>query len=255
MRQVLDIFALLESGADEASGVEWKLVKASTNSPFHLEGEAVSLQPSVDITVVARAQKVFLARNLREVMHGTLPHDPDFETKTVRSIMARNLNGVGSTEIDLGIGGPIVLTPEIARVAIAALDKKSPSSLYDMARPREQIGSVEGKLAQLGTHWNHPAVRIHDDRTKLLIWCRITPALQKELGGKTTFDDVWRHRRVRARGRIKYDANGAIEYILANDVQRIEERQVPLESIRDPDFTGGLSIVEYLDRFRDGSLG
>ena len=135
------------------------------------------------------------------------------------------------------------------------LDKKSPSTLYDIVRPREEIGAVEGTLAQLGNHWNIPAIRIRDARTKLFVWCRLSAGLQREFEGKTTFDDVWKHRRVRVRGRIKYDTDGAIDYVLASDLQKIEERQVSLESIRDTEFTDGLSIVDYLDRFRDGSLG
>jgi hypothetical protein len=256
MRQVLDVFALLKSGAKDESGLEWNLLRASTNSPFQVDGEAVSLRPSVDITVVARAQKMSLARNLREVIHGKLPDDPDFEVRVVKGLMARNLNGIGATEIDLGIGETIIVTPVIARAAMQTIEKRSPSTLYDMPHPREEIGSIEGTLSTLGTHWNAPAVRVHDYRTKSLVWCRLSAQLQKEFDGKTTFDDVWRHRRVRVRGRIKYDLDGGIDYVLATDILKQEERAaVPIERLRDPDFTGGLSIGEYLDRFRDGALG
>lgn len=253
MRQVLDIFAMLQG--DDA-GVEWKLLRASTNSPFHIEGEAVSFIPNVDISVIARAQKTALARNLREVVSGRTPNDPEFEIKTAKGLLARNLNGIGSTEIDLGLGEPIVVTPTVARVAIQALDRSpATSDLFEMPHPRDEIGSIEGKLLTLGTHWNHPAVLVQEGLSKVRVWCRLSADLAKTFESKTSFQDVWQHRPVRVRGRIKFDQSGNYDYVLASDIIRLEERSVSLETIRDPDFTSGLSIVEYLDRFRDGALG
>ncbi len=57
------------------------------------------------------------------------------------------------------------------------------------------------------------------------------------------------------RGRIRYNNSGAILFAIANDISRIEPRAVPLNAIRDPNFTGGLSVSDYLDRFRDGAFG
>jgi hypothetical protein len=117
MRQVLDVFEMLGT----MPGVEWKLVSASTNSPFLIVGEAVSLEPSVDVSVVARAQKQALAKNLRDISSGTPPSDPAFPTKIAKRALARNLNGVGTTEIDLQQGEPITFTPLIAKEAIHTL--------------------------------------------------------------------------------------------------------------------------------------
>jgi hypothetical protein len=43
--------------------------------------------------------------------------------------------------------------------------------------------------------------------------------------------------------------------MLADDIRRIEEKEVSLDAIKDLNFTSGLSIVEYLDKFREGELG
>ena len=250
MRQVLDIFEMLES----MPGVEWKLISASTNSPLQVEAEAISFEPSVDVTVVARAQKQNLATNLREITRGEPPSDPEFKTTIARRFLSRNLNGVGSTEIDLDIGAPITVTPRVAQDALNVLEKKL-DALFDTVSTRDEIGSIEGTLSDVGTHYNLPAAKIIDTRNKKEVWCRLSAALQEEFQDKATYKDVWQHRRVIVSGRIKYDKDGNILYVVASDIRRIESREVSLEAIKDPGFTGGLPIGEYLDRFRDGTLG
>ena len=256
MRQVLDIFDLLSVGPDEVATLEWKLAKATTNSPFHLEGEAVSLQPTIDVSVIARAQKQEMAKTLREITQGRISDDIDPRAaKIAKRIFSRNLNGVGCTSIDVEAGEPIVVTPTIAHQAIAVLEKQKPLGLYDLPNARDEIGSVEGALQDLGTHWNHPAIRIFEHKTRSPIWCRLNAELIPKFSNRATFSDIWEHRRVIVRGLIKYAEDGSIYYVLANDVQRIEFADVSLDAIRDPGFTGGLSTIDYLNRFRGGSLG
>ena len=148
---------------------------------------------------------------------------------------------------------PIKVTPTIAKQAIAVLEAK-PAELFDAPTAREEIGSLEGTLQDVGTHYNFPAVKI-DNRQSGEVWCRLTEELQAEFQDKATYVDVWHHRRVIVRGRIKYNEEGGITYVIAHDIRRIETRDISLEQIKDKSFTGGLSIVEYLDRFRDGTFG
>ena len=250
MRQVLDIFEMLENNAP---GVQWKLISASTNSPLSIEAEATSFEPSVDVTVVARAQKQHFVRNFREVVRGELPPDPKFKTAAAKRVLVRNTNGVGITDIDLEMGEKISLTPSIARDAIAAFQKK-PENLYDTSVAREEIGSVEGRLSDVATHYNHPAVKI-TTRSGVEIWCRLSQELQDKFEDKATYRDIWQHRRVIVRGRVKYGVDRSIDYVFATDIRQIEPPEVTLENIADRSFTGGLPIGEYLDRFREGTLG
>lgn len=250
MHQVLDFFAMLR----RVPGVEWHLAQATTNTPLLVVGEAVSFSPAVDVSVVARTQKLELARSLSEIESGRAPADPDFPAHIAKRFMARNLNGVGVTEIDLENGVPIVVTPKVAALAIDVIERK-PAALYESAGAREEIGSIEGTLNDVGTHYNHPAARIIEARTQEAVWCRLTDELQREFESKATFNDVWRHRRVMVRGRIRYDENGQFVSVLASDIRKLEPPHVTLSDIRDPNFTGGLSTAEYLDRFRDGALG
>ena len=46
-------------------------------------------------------------------------------------------------------------------------------------------------------------------------------SLQEEFQDKATYKDVWQHRRVIVSGRIKYDKDGDILYLVANDIRRI----------------------------------
>src|SRR5262249_16074928 len=173
MHQVLDIFEMLGN----VPGVEWKLVVATTNTPFHVEGEAISLEPSVDVSVVARAQKQNFAKNLRDIARGKTPDDPDFRINIAKRFLTRNINGVGITDIDFELGEPITVTPQVAREAIQALAKKA-DVLFETSAAREEIGSIEGTLQDVGTYYNFPAVRILEARKKEPIWCRLTDELQ-----------------------------------------------------------------------------
>jgi hypothetical protein len=253
MRQVLDIFELL-NGVDSA--VEWRLASATTNSPFHVEGEAVSFETAVDITVVARTQKQVVADGLREIAEGHIPHDwDDKRIKIAKRVYERNLNGVGSTDIDFQQSGKITVTPRFAQTAIAVLAKSPKIDLYDFPKIKGEIGSIEGVFAHLSTYRNQPAIGVVDARTKSMVWCVLSPDLQAKFADKADFDDFWKHSRVVVRGRIRYATNRSISFAVADDIARIEPKAVALTAIRDPDFTGGLSTSEYLDRFREGALG
>lgn len=249
MQQVLDFFGMIEP----MPGVEWALINASTNSPLFIEAEARSFEASVDVSVVARAQKNSVARNLKEITAGRPPVDEDFRVSKAKTFLARNMNGVGATEIDLETE-VIKISPALAKVGLQALGKiKDP--LYQLPSARDEMGSLEGTLHDLGTHYNHPAVRILESRRKVFVWCRLSPDLQEELQDRTRYKDFWLHRRVVLRGRIWYGGDGDVDYMYTDDITRIPDKAVSLEQIRDPDFTGGLSVAEYLDRFREGTLG
>ena len=254
MRQILDIFELLEAG----TAVQWSLVHASTNSPFHLQAEAVSFEPAVDVSVIARAQKVAVANGLREIAAGRYPENWANDSRRLNAakrLFNRNTNGIGATVIDFESGEPITVTPVVAAAAIRVLGKQPEDSLYVMPSGKQEIGSIEGTLYEVATHWNHPAIRVVDARTKAHVWCRLSTELQQKFADKATFADIWEHKRVVIRGRLRYDDEGTLAYVLANDVEKIDQRSVTVDAIKDKEFSGGLSVVEYLDKFRDGALG
>ena len=66
------------------------------------------------------------------------------------------------------------------------------------------------------------------------------------------FEDVWEHRRVSIKGRISYDAEGNIARVFAESVIPLKSRTMTTHDIRDTDFTGTDSVLEYLERLREG---
>jgi len=255
MRQVLDIFDLLTDGQDGHQGVEWRLVKATTNSPFHAEGEAISFQPAVDISVIARSQKQFVAKGLNDLANGVIPENWDARRLGIaKRLYQRNLNGVGATDITFENVSELVVTPAFAQKAVRVLSAKPSLGLFDLPKDREEVGSLEGEFGTLGTYYERPAISVIDARTGNLVWCVVSDELRERFSSKANVEDFWQHRRVVVRGKIRYNSAGNISSVTAADISRIEPRNVPLASIRDAKFTSGLSTGEYLQRFRDGLI-
>jgi hypothetical protein len=257
MQQVLDFFVLVGTDRSDGDAVVWNLVAASTNSPFTAEAEAVSLVPDVNVDVVARRQKTALARHLRALANGDVPADwqsPE-RARIAKRILERNRNGVGETDIHLD-QAPIVITPKIAERAIGALAKIADSEgLLEGDRSRDEIGSVEGRLIGVGTDYNQPAIRIEERKSGAEVWCRVPLDVRDRIANEANFVDVWEHRRVLIRGLIRYEKDGSIGRVYAQSVERLTPRQMTIHDIRDPDFTGGLSTADYLNKLREGELG
>lgn len=253
---VLELFQLVNESSPETQGqIVWRLVSASMNSPFTMTAEAVGAKPGVRVDQVARQQKRAFRKNYSELKAGRLPADWSGakSRETVSRVLARNRNGIGSTRIDEGLLSvkPVVITSEDAAVAASAVT----THISPPPRTKEQVGSVEGKLVQVATHYNQPAIQLIERKTKQEIWCTVPEAFQHEISENTTVEDVWKGSRVVVRGTIQYSADGKISRVVATNVRRVESRQVSEEAITDKNFTGGLSVAEYLERLREGTLG
>lgn len=57
MRQVLDIFELMDSDGNSDEQIVWNIISANKSNPLTLEAEAVSLVPGVNVDVIARTKK------------------------------------------------------------------------------------------------------------------------------------------------------------------------------------------------------
>jgi hypothetical protein len=253
---VLELFQLVNESDPAAQGeIVWRLVSASMNSPFTVTAEAVAAKPGVRVDVVARRQRRAFRDAYSELRAGRLPRvwSTPKARDTVSRVLARNRNGIGSTRIDYGLKTekPIVITPDEAAAGVAAI-------VADTLAPRktkEQIGSIEGKLVQVATHYNQPAIQLIERKTDAEIWCVVPEQFIHEISEHTSVEDVWKESRVIVRGTIHYGTDGKISRLVATDVRRVLPREVPDDSIADRNFTGGLSVTEYLEKLRDGTLG
>lgn len=259
MRQVLDFFDLLTPEDQARPGLVWNLAFASTNSPLKVIGEAASLDPSVDVSVIAKTQRQVVAEQLRALASGRRPARTISKRKrdTYRRIFSRNTNGIGQTDAILGNSiVPILITPAVAVTGIGALaEEREIDALVLEDRSREEIGSIEGQLLDVGTDYNQPAILIRERKTGSEIWCRVDASVKHKISEEARFEDVWDRRRVIVRGRISFDSAGAVTRVRATSVVTIETRQMTVHDIKDTNFTGGLSVNDYLDRLREGEIG
>lgn len=253
VEQVRDIFELAEN--DDPS-MAWKLVSATTNTPLTIAAELVAMEP--DITAAALA--AVGSERTRELKEGfdalgrgavIAAWSQGRKANVLKRLLNRSLNGIGRTDVQVNDEPEReILTPKIAETALRALAVPP-----EVDRSRSEMGSIEGDYLYLGDHYAHPAIKLCERKTGAEIWCWVSEGDLERFSERVKAVDVWRHKRVRARGKILYDRYGGILHVEADDVQLTEVPRVRLDEVRDPNFTGGLSVSEYLDRLREGRLG
>jgi hypothetical protein len=262
MEQVRDFFELL-AGEEDRETLAWNMTLASTNSPFTAEAEAVSVRPGVDVRAIAAA-RVAETSEFMTALGGGRPSRRPIDSKRRSAAMRlwrRNTFGIGVTAIrfDLPSAGPITITPSVAAIALEASarqEKVSPDVGYlPENRQREEFGSVEGALKGVGTDYNFPAIFVAERKSGREIVCRVEQSVADAIAGSASFRDVWERRRVRVRGRIVFDADGQVSRVYANTITPLTPRTMTLRDIEDRDFTGEVSIADYVERLREGSLG
>lgn len=248
MMQIADAFALLKGlGSD---GYDWRLVSATTNSPFVTVGELIAMTsapPGLLADAVLRADEAF--QGLSDVLDGDQAYG-DFDVSLAKKILTRNLKGVGLTRIELDGFPELIIVPERAAMALEIVNAQKLATSLRRAR-----GSVEGELVDAGHHRGHPALKVKERGRGRVIWCRIPENLEEEFAGEASLRDVWNHARVRLRGWIEYSQTGAIASMTAETIQHVRSRPVASSELFDRSFTGGLDAVTYIDKLRDGDLG
>lgn len=252
---VLDLFQLVgESDLASSGEVVWRLVSVNMNSPLTVTAEAVPARPGIAIEHLAIRQKAAFASNYLELKTGHIPAAWSRSRDTVSRFLARNRNGIGRTTVDASVvpgDMPITLTKQDADLVVAAVAVNAPQ----MLRTKEQVGSIEGRLVLIDTHYGQPAIQIEERKTRQLVWCVVPEEFQHQISESASIEDVWRGSRVVVRGKLTYGSDGRISRVVASAISRIDPVDMADSAIADPQFTGGLPISEYLDRFRDGKLG
>jgi hypothetical protein len=251
--QVRDIFDLAEN--DDPS-VTWKLVSATTNTPLTIAAELVAMDPHIsptELAALANERTRELKEGLEALERGAIipSWSRGGKANTLKRLLNRSLNGIGRTDVQINDEPEReTITPQAAQRALRAID-----AAPEVDRARAEIGSVEGEYLEIGTHHAHPAIKLRERKTGADIWCWVSEGDLERFSELVKAVDVWRHKRVRARGKILYDRNGEILHVEAHDAQLTEVPRVRLDEVRDTNFTGGLSVSEYLNRLREGDLG
>lgn len=259
---VLDLFELLShSGVADDSVIGWRLVRVSMNSPLTIEAEAIVTKAppaNFDIEAAARRQSRTFARNVSELKLGRVP-DAWRGAKEIQRVR-RAFNTARNAALKIEIPkSPLNPGPERTEVvpadlvavqrALAAVDADT------LIRPKTQRGSLEGKLVEVAQYYHKPAIKLLERKTGVEVWCVVTEEHRAEIASGASFDDVWSGRRVRVEGALYYDESGSITRVVADSVILLAEKDIPANRIFDPDATQGMTSLEYLERFREGTLG
>ncbi len=257
MQQVVDYFDLLTDQGQ--SDIVWNLVFASTYSPFTAEGEPVDLRTNAPAYGQVRDHVEVIERGFLRLQEGQ-PPDADFpadKREIAKRILQRNLNCIGSTIITLGDGAVYKIGPQQAEQYLAAINGEEDEE-YDYlfsTFSRREFGSIEGRILDISTSYDEPAIKIREHRSGREIQCRVSGDARDEIERGLTAGDVWAHRRARVRGVINYDAHGKIVRVHEGRIAFIETRDTKLKDLHDPEFTGGLPAYKYIDRLRENELG
>jgi len=261
MQQVLDSMKLFEDAqqavGDPAQRFVWKLERASANSPFTIIALAQPVDPTVDIANVVNQVKTEVARSIRAIVERRAP--PYWMTQgsltVARSIFARNLNGIGATDIDFEHGDIVSIKREEAAAAIGTLEAFNVLSFQEGLEERVSFGEIEGVMVAAGRYKRQEAVQIRNDLYGF-IWCILPKNIVERFGGEHAIRDVWAGKTLGIYGRLFYAAGGVkISNIEAVDVREIQTAPpVNLDEILDPDFTAGMDPHEYLEKLHEGSL-
>lgn len=246
MRQVLDTFKLLERTT--ARPTQWRLIEAKTNSPpFSVTAEAENETLAVE-------QKQEFARALNEIKNSRIPDTwDDIESLDIVKDLINRVKSGATLEVRGVSDAPITLSDKEAISASEVIEVTAEQP--DTTKTKNQLGSIEGRLETIESYYDKPAVKLRERKTNARITCVLDEMTAKQFAQVQNFRDVWAHRRVVIRGLIVYNRKGRLLRVIATSVAPVDVRDVSVEQIQDPDFTGGLSSAEYLRKLRDGELG
>lgn len=262
MQQVLDSMRLFEDAqstlGNPNEGFEWKLEKASTNSPFMIVAVAQPLNPTVDVSASVRRVKDGVSEGIKNLLSRgvTAPWMTQGSLAVAASIFARNRNGIGETDIDFDFGNIISIRREQAEAGIRAIESINVMMLAQDIPARVSFGEIEGVMVAVGRYRNRPAIQI---RTELygFTWCRLPEVIVSQFGSEHSMAEVWEGKTVAVQGRLNYAVGGArIAFIDAVDVREIQAvPPINLEAVLDQNFTSGIDPHEYLEKLHEGQLG
>jgi hypothetical protein len=240
MQQVLDAFELLSKAEARRPGsnqsVVWKLFRASTNSPLTIEAIAVSTDPAGDVQVEARQAKLAFQDGIHSLIRAReVPDWMDLGARnTVRRLLERTLSGIGMTDISLSeTEAPIRVDHRYASRGLIFLNKfeaEEAAKIEDLTRI--EYGSAEGSVTGTTTHYSKPTIKIRLRLSGREVKCVLSETAAAKIGPRHNWSEVWSGQRVLVRGRLQFDSSGDISIINAEDLDVIEQTDVPLTEIR-----------------------
>jgi|SRR6185437_2428961 len=258
--QLRDYFAILEGveqaiAEDGRNAIEWRVIKATTNSPITIEATAFPRDFAVNIDRRAALVTRQTAFGLDALKRGA--ERPSYFTDPVlqraEKLFARVTNGLAETRIDYGKELPSLdITFQVAKSAIA----NTRNVLTPKQKSYQELGSIEGNVQRIERDgFGRRVMFVRYRMNGEIIKCLVSGEAEKELENHQ-IKDVWRFRRVQVYGMLHYRGVNDLREVEAIRIKFMPERnELPtVDEIIDPHFTGGLKSEEYLARLRDGDL-
>jgi hypothetical protein len=253
MRQVLDFIEVVSAAAsdDARPKIAWKLVSATTNSPFTAVAEAEAVDPEwPDIERDVRAAKHRITEAFSEAYEtGEVPEwITSSANENFMRLLRRNLDGIGKTEMRLvNSAPPIVIVERVARHSLDNIKRLEMGQLTNEPDySGEELGSVEGAVIEALTHKGRPALRIRDNVSEDDILCVFSRDKAESIGTNHNLREVWSGQRVTVFGLLKRKRNGSISIVEGDDLIIISAAEAPLSSFMDENFTSGRGVTEFL---------
>ncbi len=255
-KQVLDFLELVEQAAGDGARFDWKLDKATTNSPFTVvaftpgPGSNASRWESLPVA------QTRVQNGLNELSYGTVPPWMRKKQRTVaRKIMKRyGADGIGRVSIrsDEAAKRQFQFNRTMAAKALLTLEKVD--GIEDIIVPAHRgYGEIEGALLEVSDFRGKPALFIRANGYDV-VRCMIDPAKLDEIGGVANMKEVWQHSRVKLVGALWFAEGGTLDHIRVDTMDLFSTRSADLASISDSNFTSGLSAPDYLERLHEGSI-
>ena len=251
LNQVLDSLALVRAAMDERvrKDLDWRLVAMTMSSPLSVSVEPLCKNENrLDFLPAVRRATDRTSGILRELIETQrMPSGvTQTESEMVKKIFKRNTFGVGRTVYHWpGHEEPGGVAAPVAKKVLAEINTTGKEA--GLVFQGTELGSIEGDVVEAITHYGRPAFRIRHRVSDQEITCEIPSSRRSEVGKAHSWDDIWAGQRFLVTGVISRKPNGDIAHLLVNDIRPVDVEEVDLQSIVDPDFTGGKSPVEYRD--------
>lgn len=250
LHQFMDAFELLQAAvAQEAGGekIKWRLEKLSKNSPATAVAVAYSVDPSVVVGPLVYHGKKRLSSGLENLSAGRV--DPWLRDKAglTKSLLRRNLNGVGRTIFDFEDDAPrAVLVEKSARKALKAIESDE-AAKEDEDRSRSEFGSIDAYVAEAKTYHGRPAIYVKDRISGRVVPCVLNDELAEQVGQTHSWRDAWNGKRVRVKGRLFFDRSGELSRVSATGLEDVAPRKFELRKLQEVDILQGKTPVEHIN--------
>lgn len=247
LRDAFELLAASVSQEDGGSEVKWRLDRLTKNSPATMEAVAFSDNPDVIVGPIAHRAKQRLSHDINALRQGEVSDWLFSAAPSAKSLLKRNLNGIGKTVFAFDDDAPIaVLVERSARAGLKAIEKREADAV-PTDRSREEHGTIDAHVVRADTYHGKPAVFIKDRLSGKVVPCVLSDPLAEAAGPTHSWSDAWAGKRVRVKGRIYYDKHGQISRVSAIALNDVKAGQVDLSSVRKINILSGKSPTEYLD--------